>query len=182
MPKTTNPATAADFEPYVAELRAEGMSDADVLVRYFKTARPGAEFSIDSCSDGAALTWTKSKYDATVFHVTLDCPAAGRYECVTEKPDYGEFSADTLAWSDELSLESALAWLANQLAERCPVAAGDYRNDAACSMFYAYWGMGQKPKSAVALEWCVRTIDKNDAEAARLRRMFGIAEPGEVTT
>lgn len=177
---TTNrtTATAADFEPYVAELRAEGMSDADVLVRYFKQARPEGE--VDTNGDDAFLILRSA---GILLYFTPTTDRHNPFEVGVED-DYG---VQTFDWSEHPSLESALAWLANQLAERCPVASVTTHE----MIEMAIEGTAEDAATIRFDEAAIRSLPRKEsmtpdqiagdlAEAARIRRMFAIAEPEEV--
>lgn len=169
---TTNrtPATAADFVEYVAELRAEGMSDAEIVERYFKTARPNSNITHNHCDGEVVMEWDSK----TLWFSDL----GDEYSC-----EAGISIGGAVCETD--SLESALAWLANQLAERCPVAAMTDEE------FFALPDKRREDMSIRAAEWYERNITHGIHSTRQgrerildkcrlLRRMFAIAEPGEV--
>lgn len=159
MTTRTETATAADFVEYVADARAEGLNRKALFLRYFRQARPEGHAVSDIECDTA--DW---KLGPIWFYAFDD-----RHTCViTEDNDWEE-----VADADNETDESALAWLANQLAERCPVEV--IRDENALGGIPFHHGA---PIASLEL-WCHLVGDglgdsDRSSEAARLRRMYGL--------
>lgn len=106
---TDHTTTAAAMQPIVEAWRAEGLNRKALFLRYFRTARPDGEAV--SSTDCDTADW---KIGGTWFYAFDDL-----YTCViTEDAMWEE-----VAGRKHESEASALAWLANELRERCPVVA-----------------------------------------------------------
>lgn len=178
--KTNQLTTAADMQPIVDAGRAEGLTDAEIVERWMRQARPDGDVSLNE----AEINVHFEPQARPKFYPRLSITWLSNGEIDVEAEEFCSYEwGDSEQWnSTEYDLPSALAWLANQLRERCPVAAiRDSRDERA-----ADGAPFRRDAPVIVRELWFHLSGEHfgDAEhaasAARIRRMFAIAEPGEV--
>lgn len=167
-----NPTTAADMQPIVDAGRAEGLNRKALFLRYFRTARPEGKAVSETACDTA--DW---KIGGIWFYAFDDL-----YACViTEDAEWEE-----VAGQAHESDASALAWLANQLRERCPVATMTTQE----MINMAIDGTAEDAETILFQEAATRSLPRKEsmtpdeiaadlADAALIRRQYAISEPEE---